>query len=272
MLARIGTMRRGSPLVCCAVLLAASPSLARDVGEYQPGSVGRLGARHPLMSPASRNVAVSIAGPAPVVAVDPGQFALLDLIGQGDGKALQALTRRVSVPSRLPDGRSPLVAAVETGMPELVRILLDAGASPASKDGFGRTPLGLAALGGHARIVQLLLAKGAPVSQREDNGATPLHHAAALGHASVVDALALAGADLSMRDRFGHTALIAAVRAGRESTVARLLQRGADPNLAGRDGFSPLYWAVYRGHRDIAHRLVDAGAVVGAVSLEALDP
>jgi ankyrin repeat protein len=257
------------PLVLVSALVPAL-SQARDVGEFLPDSVGRLGVRQPLMSPAVRVIAAPISGPG-VPALNPDHFALIEAIAVRDRKTVQTLARRAGVPNRLPDGRSPLVLSVDAGDVELVRTLLDAGAQPNVKDGFGRTPLGLAALGGHHRIVVVLLARGARPDVKEDNGAVPLHHAASLGFDAIAGALLDAGADVEVRDRPGHTPLINAIRNGRASTVKLLLDRGADPELAGKDKLSPLYWAVYRRHRAIADALVAAGAPLGAVSLDALE-
>lgn len=250
--------------------VGVAPAQARDVGEFLPDSVGRLGVKKPLMSNSVRVIAAPISGPG-AQALVPDHFALLEAIAVRDRKLAQTLARRAGVPNRLPDGRSPLVLAVDLGDVELVRILLDAGAQPNVKDGFGRTPLGLAALGGHHRIAVILLGRGARPDAREDNGATPLHHASSLGFDAIVGALMDAGADVEARDRPGHTPLINAVRNGRASTVKLLLDRGANPELAGKDRLSPLYWAVYRRNRAIADALVAAGAPLGAVSLDALE-
>ncbi len=250
--------------------LAAAPAQARDVGEFLPDAVGRLGVKHPLMSPAARVIGAPISGPG-ATAIVPDHFSLIEAIAVRDRKEVQTLARRAGVPNRLPDGRSPLVAAVDAGDVELVRTLLDAGAQPNVKDGFGLTPLGLAALYGHHRIAVALLGRGARPDAKEDNGAVPLHHASSLGFDAIVGALLDAGADTEARDRPGHTPLINAIRNGRASTVKLLLDRGADPQLAGKDKLSPLYWAVYRRHRAIADALVAAGAPLGAVSLDALE-
>ena len=257
------------PLVLLSCL-APALAQARDVGVFLPDAVGRLGVKKPLMSPAVRVIAAPISGPG-AQALVPDHLALLEAIAVRDRKSVQTLARRAGVPNRLPDGRSPLVMAVDAGDVEMVRTLLDAGGQPNVKDGFGRTPLGLAALGGHHRIAVALLGRGARPDAKEDNGAVPLHHASSLGFDAIVSALLDAGADVEARDRPGHTPLINAIRNGRTSTVKLLLDRGADPQLAGKDKLSPLYWAVYRRHRAIADALVAAGAPLGAVSLDALE-
>jgi ankyrin repeat protein len=56
---------------------------------------------------------------------------------------------------------------------EVVRLLLEKGAEPDSKDNGGRTPLSWAAKRGHEAVVRLLLEKGA-----DDGGRTPWSWAA----------------------------------------------------------------------------------------------
>jgi len=78
----------------------------------------------------------------------------------------------------------------------VVKLLLEKGAEPDSKDRFGQTPLWQAARKGHEGVVKLLLEKGAePDSKDYYNGWTPLFCATRRRHAAVVKLLLRASLD-----------------------------------------------------------------------------
>ena len=75
--------------------------------------------------------------------------------------------------------RTPLHICAANGCEEIVRLLLENGASPDVKDVNGNTPLHLAACSGKVPIVTLLLHHGADISATDSFGKTPLHLALA---------------------------------------------------------------------------------------------
>ncbi len=141
-----------------------------------------------------------------------------------------------------------LVLAARYGQRDTVRLLLDQGVAPDSRDGLGRTALIAAAGETDAAMTALLLARGADVAAADFDGATALMHAASRGRQDNVRLLLDAGADVNAYDRHGETALSAAIRFGRVRMVDELLARGADPNHyepgADNTGYSPLMRAV----------------------------
>ncbi|MBK9130781.1 MAG: ankyrin repeat domain-containing protein [Gammaproteobacteria bacterium] len=141
-----------------------------------------------------------------------------------------------------------LVLAARYGQRDTVRLLLDQGVAPDSRDGLGRTALIAAAGESDAAMTSLLLARGADVAAADADGTTALMHAASRDRLDNVRLLLDAGADLNASDRQGETALGAAIRFGRVRIVDFLLAHGADPNRyepgSGNAGYSPLMRAV----------------------------
>jgi Ankyrin repeats (3 copies) len=93
-------------------------------------------------------------------------------------------------------GRSPLWWAAENRHEAVVKLLLEKGAEPDSREGGEpRTPLSRAAVNGHEAVVKLLLEKGVkPDSRERGSGRTPLSQAAVNGHEAVVKLLLEKGA------------------------------------------------------------------------------
>lgn len=89
-----------------------------------------------------------------------------------------------------------LLESTQKGNPEVVELLLTAGANPNSIDSGGESPLHLAARNGFPTVASSLLKAGADVNKAGENGWTPLHLAAKQGRSLVVPTLLDAGADV----------------------------------------------------------------------------
>jgi serine/threonine-protein phosphatase 6 regulatory ankyrin repeat subunit A len=80
------------------------------------------------------------------------------------------------------------------GHEALVRLLLEKGADPESKDASGQTPLRWAVEKGHVAVARLLVEKGADPESKDVSGQTPLRRAAEKGHVAVARLLVEKGA------------------------------------------------------------------------------
>lgn len=128
-----------------------------------------------------------------------------------------------------------------------------------SPDGF--PPLGLAAHFGHADVVRYLLDKGASVNfAAAETGFTALTGAIAGGHRDIVRTLIAAGADVNHRyEEQEFSPLLAAAADGDPEVVRVLLDAGADMSARTKDGKTPVSLAVERGHAEIADLLRERG-------------
>jgi len=174
---------------------------------------------------------------------------LVELAKTGDlGRVRTVLESNFLLASqRLPNGESPLMAALYRGHADVVDALIEAGAEidvfAAAATGRtedlrravdettvnalaydGWTPLHLAAFFGHVENARLLLAAGAGVNAESRNGLenTPLHAATAGRHQEVALLLLDHGADPSAVDAGGYTPLQIAQQNGLDAVVAAM--------------------------------------------------
>jgi len=101
----------------------------------------------------------------------------------------------------------PLIMAAQKRKPEIVQLLLDAGAHANVGDEHGNTPLHIACRNGRSNIARLLLEAGADVNARGTGGWTPLHWACFHGHSDTVRHLFAHGVEPHIKDAYGQTAL-----------------------------------------------------------------
>ena len=198
-------------------------------------------------------------------------------------------------------GWTPLLLAAKEGMTELVRFLLEMGASVATQElQTGRTALQWAAIAGDLESVHLLLQRqdqsttdnvkwltfarsfqavreneAAALLQilKEANSLDPgdsqllilWHLVAKQGHESAVEALLNLGINLEAKDEHGNTVLNLAAKSGHENVLRLLLGKGANIDAESYDksyGGTPLSHVVERKSTRVVRLLLDAGAKV----------
>jgi ankyrin repeat protein len=207
-----------------------------------------------------------------------------------------------------PTGLTALGNAVRSDDPdpELVSLLLDAGAYPDARDESGATPMIRAAFLGKSEIVKRLLGAGADANSPacdergmtaleaaamfddatvyhlvRDAGAEPgdcgklpeaLQFAVFRGATSVVDGLLADGVDVNAETSAGATALTSAAMMGRLEIARKLLDHGADPDGGAAGSDRPLHRAAMMGHTALVRLLLDHGADPNALGSENLTP
>ncbi|MFW6119259.1 MAG: ankyrin repeat domain-containing protein [Planctomycetota bacterium] len=174
---------------------------------------------------------------------------------------------QVNVSNRL--GSTPLVASVES--PACVRVLLEAGADPNWSSPRWHGPLRAAVQMGRPETVRILIQHGADPNARGTDERTVLHEAAwlPLPHSTeriiaVLDELLAGGADVNAEDGDGTTPLHLAAEMARPARCGWLLENGARVDAADDSGTTPLHLAAYRGQQEIVAMLLEAGAPLDA--------
>ena len=161
-------------------------------------------------------------------------------------------------------GTTPLhLAAGTTKFPEVVQVLLDAGADPNAKDDSDRkTPLFSAVWFNHnSEVITSLLEAGADVHARDEDGRTPLHWAATHSTVGNVEILLDSGADPRARDRYGNEPLHDVAWSDDPGVIKALVEAGADPEVRNENDGTPLHVAAaYSDIPAIVTALLEAGA------------
>ena len=182
-----------------------------------------------------------------------------------------------SVEARDKRGDLPLRVAVSYPHLQMVKLLLDRGASVNSlgkSDGSVLDPgypLQKALVKGHKEVVQLLLDRGADVHLQHGHHGTALETALRYSNVGVVQLLLENGADVNTQGTFwGYrgTALQAASETGRFDVVKLLLDMGADVNAQGGNMGSALQVASRKGDMKVVPLLLEKGADVNVLGGE----
>lgn len=150
--------------------------------------------------------------------------------------------------------KSCLHLAAAGGHPEVVRILLERGMDPDTRDGRGNSPLSWAcyARSPNEEVVAVLLEHDVDLETKSDGGITPLAIAARLGFAGVIRPLLAKGANSTSTDDLGCTPLILATRYGHADVVFALLDDGTPP-----DTWSPREYTTEEKGRHDYRRSID---------------
>ena len=118
-----------------------------------------------------------------------------------------------------------------------------------------------AAGSGRLEMVKMLLNRGASVDLPTSLGYTALMHAAHYGHLSTVMVLLKHSANPDLQDLGGQTALMEAAVMGQEACVQVLLRAKANTELLDNQGRTALQWAEIKGHAAVVEIIRQRGAL-----------
>ncbi|KAF5229345.1 hypothetical protein FAUST_10467 [Fusarium austroamericanum] len=127
------------------------------------------------------------------------------------------------------------------------------------------TLLCIGAYTGIPDIVKLILDNGVDVNQKDYSDLPALYYASDGGHEAVTQLLIQKGADVNAKSKDGATALLAAVKSGHEAVAGLLLDANADHHIQqGSLGGTPLHVAADRMALQMAAALIEHGADVSS--------
>ncbi|MCD0247405.1 quinoprotein dehydrogenase-associated putative ABC transporter substrate-binding protein [Xanthomonas melonis] len=241
------------PLVRCSDCVVSG-----DLPSHGPYATPTPAPKSPSPAASSQELAqlqLRIAGGA-----DPNQ-ELAHALDAGDAVRAAWLLRHGADANR-PNllGEPPLHQAIRNQEPDLVGLLLDAGARLDARDAGGWTALMKAAWASDADSVDRLLRKRAPVNAVSGDGWSALELAVAYADVEVVRSLLTAGADARRANATGFTPVMFAVAREDPAILDAVLARGADAGHANRAGVTALMLAAAAGREQVARRLLAAGA------------
>lgn len=165
---------------------------------------------------------------------------LFDAIEQSDfGKVWRLVKAGRGLQGEDPEsGLTPLALAAEMGQTEVVRILLENEVDP--NCGGSVTPLEAAVLEGNPEIVDLLVQAGADVNRPVEEGFTPLMSAVTMGNARIARQLLEAGAKTRLKNSDGDTAMDLAEAAGHDRLAETLRTHKPKPRPVPAEFLQPL--------------------------------
>lgn len=192
------------------------------------------------------------------------------------------------------EGRTALGLAAASASPEVLALLVNAGAEVDALGPGATTPLMRAAYYGNTGAVVTLLEHGADALAESDSGYAAFDYALEAGQEGIMKILLthlstaanaaeqhslklvekvladdepgllklVQGDHPNLHNPTGYAALPLAVRLNRATLVKTLLNNGADPNIGndGNDEAGPLHQAARGGHLELATQLLDSGA------------
>ena len=146
------------------------------------------------------------------------------------------------------DGKTVLYLASEIGDSEVVKIFLDNGANPNTKNAQNQIALHIAAsIPNNNETIELLLEAKSDVSALDEFESTPLHFATSISDNDeeiIQNLLGEKNANVAKKDQYGNTPLHLAAD---DKMAEILLKNGAGANDKNDDGQTPLFCVVEGG-------------------------
>lgn len=187
-----------------------------------------------------------------------GRTALHWAASRGDFDAVQTLLL-AGANQHLIDvaGRTALHFAVISGSAKCVDLLLFAGANVFVIDKIGDNPIMISAWANDCpEVINLLVSAGAQVTSRTITGVTPLQSAACVNHVQNASTFLSLGADPNASDNNGDSPLFETIYYGCMEVMDILLKQDIDHSHRNRNGWTVLHVLALYGTVDIMNQVV----------------
>lgn len=173
----------------------------------------------------------------------PAIFVALAL---NDDRRIDAYFQNNPISTTLADdlGHTLLHFAAQSKRLDLVKQLIEQGASPSQTCKDGHTPLHFAARGGQLANIEYLISKGASPAAATPTGITIAHSAAFEGQIEILKRLKSKSVNLNTSSTYGRTPLFSACSGGSIATVEYLLSQGATLTHIASDGSTVVHAVV----------------------------
>lgn len=152
------------------------------------------------------------------------------------------------------NGETALFEAINNRNPELVQLLVNAGAGLEIRETqYGRTPLVQAIQGQELSVLKILLDAGCIINEEY----SPLFTAISVGSVEIFNLLLDYKADPEAVDKYNSSLLFSACHYGRINIINKLILSGADVNHENINGWTPLIRAVCSRKIEAVKRLLE---------------
>lgn len=204
-----------------------------------------------------------LAAPAIVRAAQAGSVVEVEML----------LDQRSDINARhVQSGRNALAVASHCGNEDVVRLLLQYGATVNEHDASSFTPLHLASLRGHINVVEMLLQEHAETDAKGPNDQTPLRIATEKGQIEVAEALLRKKAKVNPRDKTQMTPLHISAKHGDEAMTDLLLSNGAHVEAKDGNFMDPIHYACEGGHTAVVGILLNRKSDIEAPGKASMTP
>lgn len=175
----------------------------------------------------------------------------------------EIINRGASAKVKSKVGWTPLHCAARGGHVEVANILLGRKEGLKlvfTRDQIKNTPLHYACLSGHVRMAEILIEKGANVTDCNDLKQSPLHLACANGNIQLINLLIAKGGEINGKDEDKKAPLHYTAEKGQVDIAISLINQGADINIADKMDWTPLHYAAHFGLVNMSIMLLSKGA------------
>lgn len=161
---------------------------------------------------------------------------------------------------------TPLIYAVARSNQEIVKLLVEAGASVNETNKHGATALFHTFYTKDLEIIRYLISNGADINKPDNKGSTLVGNCCSLGKLDLIALLFELGANFNVIDGVGQPAIYLAAmtetNSNKQGLVKYLVEQGVDINIKNKKGDTPLHKACFWGQSNIVKLLIHNGANV----------